>query len=56
MKLKELIAELQKIEAEHGGEMEIIVYDTENIHHQFASKVTYAADDGYMRPETVWIE
>lgn len=56
MKLKELLAELNKIKEEHGDEMSVILYDKEKIHHVYANKVKYSEDDGYMRPETVWIE
>lgn len=56
MKLKELLAELNKIKEEHGDEMSVILYDKEKIHHVYAKKVVYSEDDGYMRPETVWIE
>lgn len=56
MKLKELLTELNKIKEEHGDEMNVVLYDTEKIHHVYANKVTYSEDDGYMRPESVWIE
>lgn len=56
MKLKELLAELNKIKEEHGDDMNVILYDKEKIHHVYAKQVKYSADDGYMRPETVWIE
>lgn len=56
MKLKELLEQLNKIKEEHGDEMSVILYDKEKIHHVYANKVKYSSDDGYMRPETVWIE
>ncbi len=56
MKLKELLEQLNKIKEEHGDEMSVILYDDVKIHHVYANKVTYSEDDGYMRPETVWIE
>lgn len=56
MKLKELLEQLNKIKEEHGDEMSVILYDKEKIHHVYANKVKYSSDDGYMRPETIWIE
>lgn len=56
MKLKELLEQLNKIKEEHGDEMSVILYDKEKIHWVCPNKVVYSSDDGYMRPETVWIE
>lgn len=56
MKLKELLEQLNKIKEEHGDEMSVILYDYENMHHVYVKQVVYSEDDGYMRPESVWIE
>lgn len=56
MKLKELLEKLNEIKAVHGDEMSVILYDKEKIHHVYAKQVAYCEDDGYMRPESVWIE
>lgn len=53
MKLKELLKELNDIKDEHGGEMDIILYDIEKTRQVQAKKITY---EGYMRPEAVWIK
>ncbi len=56
MKLKELFEQLNKIKELHGDKMDVILYDKEKIHYVYAKQVKYSEDDGYMRPETVWIE
>lgn len=56
MKLKELLEQLNKIKEKHGDEMSVFLYDREKIHHVYGIRVNYYEDDGYMRPETVWIE
>lgn len=56
MTLKELIEILVEIKEIHGDDMPVVLYDKGRIHHVYANKVTYSDDDGYMRPESVWIE
>ena len=56
MKLKQLLEELNNIKETFGDNMCVVLYDQNECKHVFATKVTHSADDGYMRPESVWIE